>query len=197
MEQLIDNLQKWLRRNKSSDGKGQGEPQKRERHWFTQKHNERSQAPEEKPSPACIFCKNQHWSDACDTYSTLEKRKRFFVENKLCFNCGRPGHSVNKCRSRGCYNCKTKHHTSLYDNSTSKVNDQAELNGYTPAASEEKLLPAIIPVKVQGITLWAYLDTGSGRNFISNEAVKRLKLTPLRYETRWTVQSKHSMDTRC
>ena len=112
------------------------------------------------------------WSDACDTYSTLERRKRFFVENKLCFNCGRPGHSANRRRSRGCYNCKTKHHTSLCDNSASKVNDEAELNGYTPAASEEESLPAIIPVKVQGITLWAYLDMGSGRNFISNEAVK-------------------------
>ena len=31
MGQLIDSLQKWLRRNKSGDGKGQGEPQKRER----------------------------------------------------------------------------------------------------------------------------------------------------------------------
>ena len=150
MGQLIDNLQKWLRRNKSSDGKGQGEPQKRERHWFTQKHNESSQGPKEKPSRACIFCKNQRWSDACDTYSTLEKRKRFFVENKLCFNCGRPGHSANKCRSRECYNCKTKHYTSLCDNSTSKVNDQAELNGYTPAASEEKSLPVITLLRFKG-----------------------------------------------
>ena len=106
------------------------------------------------------------------------------MENKLRFNCSRPGHSANKCRNRGCYNCKTKDHTSVCDNSASKVNDQAELNGYTPAASEEKSLPAIISVKVQGITLWTYLDKGSERNFISNEAVKRLTLTPLRYETR-------------
>jgi hypothetical protein len=75
MEKLIDNLQKWLRRNISNDtGKGQGESQKRERHWFTQKKNEIYQTPREKTSPACIFCKKSHWSNVCDTFITLEKR---------------------------------------------------------------------------------------------------------------------------
>ena len=41
---------------------------------------------------------------------------------------------------------------------------------YNPG-SEDRSLPAIIPLKIQGITLWAYLDTGSGRNFISREAM--------------------------
>lgn len=48
-------------------------------------------------------------------------------------------------------------------------------------------LPAIIPVKIQGLTLWAYLDTGSGRNFISSEVAKKLKLTPNCHETRQMV----------
>ena len=55
------------------------------------------------------------------------------------------------------------------------------LNAYAPSDGEESL-PAIIPVKVQGETLWAYLDTGSGRNFISHEAIQRLKLTLMREE---------------
>ena len=49
------------------------------------------------------------------------------------------------------------------------------LTGYTTYA-EEKTLPAIIPVSIEGEVLWAYLDTGSARNFISSEAVKKLKL---------------------
>ena len=57
------------------------------------------------------------------------------------------------------------------------------LTGYTTYA-EEKVLPAIIPVCVEGEILWAYLDTGSGRNFISREAVKKLKLKPARHESR-------------
>ena len=46
------------------------------------------------------------------------------------------------------------------------------------------MLPAIIPVSIGGQGLWAYLDTGSGRNFISREAVKLVKLKPTRHETR-------------
>ena len=46
------------------------------------------------------------------------------------------------------------------------------------------MLPAIIPVSIGGQVLWAYLDTGSGRNFISREAVKLVKLKPTRHETR-------------
>lgn len=38
-------------------------------------------------------------------------------------------------------------------------------------------------MKIQDLTLWAYLDTGSGRNFISSEAAKKLKLSPKRHET--------------
>ena len=57
------------------------------------------------------------------------------------------------------------------------------LTGYT-TYEEEKVLPAIIPVCVEGEILWAYLDTGSGRNFTSREAVKKLKLKPASQQSR-------------
>ncbi|KAL9976623.1 hypothetical protein ACROYT_G013945 [Oculina patagonica] len=57
------------------------------------------------------------------------------------------------------------------------------MTGYTNY-EEERVLPAIIPVSIEGQVLWAYLDTGSARNFISREAVKMLKLKPTRHETR-------------
>ena len=60
------------------------------------------------------------------------------------------------------------------------------LSVFIPVA-EELALPAIIPVKIQGSTFWAYLDTGSGRNFISSEAANHLKLTPTHHETRQMV----------
>ena len=47
------------------------------------------------------------------------------------------------------------------------------------------MLPAIIPVSIEGQVLSAYL--GSGRNFISREAIKLLKLMPTRHETRAIV----------
>ena len=35
--------------------------------------------------------------------------------------------------------------------------------------------------------MWAYLDIGSGRNFISREAIKKLNLKPKRHESRQFV----------
>ncbi len=57
------------------------------------------------------------------------------------------------------------------------------LNGYS-SSSEEKSLPAIVPLKIKGKTFWAYLDTGSGRNFVSKEVVRQLRLSPRRHESR-------------
>ena len=33
-------------------------------------------------------------------------------------------------------------------------------------------------MNIEDVTLWAYLDTGSGRNFISQDATAKLKLPP-------------------
>ena len=57
--------------------------------------------------------------------------------------------------------------------------------GYTSQADSESL-PPIVPVEIQGETFWVHLDTstGLGRDFISSDAVKKLGLQPIRYETR-------------
>ena len=125
--------------------------------------------------------------EACEVFNSLEKRRQFFHEKKLCYNCGREGHGANYCRSRPCFKCKTKHHTSLCDRaSLNRPSDGTVFTAYNPG-SEDRSLPAIIPLKIQGVILWAYLDTGSGRNFISREAMKKLNLKPKRHESRQFV----------
>ena len=177
MEILISNLQKWLRRNKVEDSSKSG--RKAEGNYYER----------ESRKSHCIFCeRDDHWSDKCKTVVRLEERKKFFAEKKLCFNCGRAGHRGKQCRSRGCLKCNAKHHTSLCDKrEADKENEnKTSLTGFT-TFSEEKSLPAIIPVSINGYTLWAYLDTGSGRNFISREAAKKLKLSPTHHESREIV----------
>ena len=56
------------------------------------------------------------------------------------------------------------------------------VTGCTPSV-EEQTLPATVPVKIQGVIFWVYLDTGSGRSFISSDAIERLNLKPHHYET--------------
>ena len=85
-----------------------------------------------------------------------------------------------ECRSRGCFKCKARHHTSLCDK------QDAVFTGYIPT-TEEKYLPPIIPLEIQGVVFWAYLDSGSGRNFMSRDAVERLQLTPTSHESRHIV----------
>ena len=184
MKKLLAAIQGWLKRNKTDEipGKEHENPRKRERHWYARGGGEQGKG----KSPVCIYCKGTHWGDQCTSYDSIAKRRQFFVENRLCFNCGRAGHRESKCRSRGCYKCKGKHHTSLCDKpqeDKGRESNDPMLNGYSPS-SEEKSLPAIVPLKIKGKTFWAYLDTGSGRNFISKEAVRQLRLSPQRHESR-------------
>ena len=110
--------------------------------------------------PICLFCEKDHWGDTCTEY--------------------------DKCHSRSCYKCKAKHHTSLC-NAPSLTSDVANVvTGCIPSV-EEQTLPAIVPVKIEGIIFWAYLDTGSGRNVISSDPIERLNLKPDHYETHQLV----------
>lgn len=129
----------------------------------------------------CMYCKKDHSAANCTTFKTLETRRKFFHDNPLCYNYGTLGHPANKCRSRGCYKCKGRHHTSICVKEGDLV-----LTAFTPK-SEKQTLPAIIPVQINGTTLWAYLDTGAGRNFISSDAASKLKFNPICHETRQIV----------
>jgi hypothetical protein len=91
MENLIDNIQRWLRRNKLSHDCYKRDS--RERNMYIRRKGDK----DGRRSVQCVFCKLDHWSDKCKSCVTTEQRKRFFVENKLCFNCASPGHRGNEC----------------------------------------------------------------------------------------------------
>lgn len=182
MKSLLKAIQGWLKRNKVEEmpSKEYENSRRREQTWYTQKGGEFQG---KSKGPVCIYCKGEHWGDQCEA---LTKRRQFFIENRLCFNCGRAGHRESKCRSRGCFRCKGKHRTSLCDKPQGQRDGgdrNAMLNGYSPS-SEEKSLPAIVPLKIKGKTFYAYLDTGSGRNFISKTAVRQIRLSPQHHESR-------------
>ena len=185
MKELIENLQKWLKRNKVDDSSTDaGDSRKRERHWYTRGKRDAGREPK---APSCLYCQGDHWGEACGVFDTIEKRRNFFHERRLCYNCGREGHGASYCRSRPCFKCKSRHHTSLCDRHlVNGASDGTVFTAYNPG-SEDRSLPAIIPLKIQGITLWAYSDTSSGRNFISRKAIEKLNLKPTRHESRQFV----------
>lgn len=81
----------------------------------------------------------------------------------MCFNCGRAGHRGNQCRSRACYKCESKRHTSLCDKEKPDKPHIEQVLHDCSTFVEEKSLPAIVPVKVGKETFWAFLDTGFGK----------------------------------
>ena len=172
MKELIENLQKWLKTNKVDDSSTDtGDLRKRERHWYTRGKRDASREPK---APSCLYCQDDHWGQACGVFDTIEKRRNFFHKRRLCYNCGHEGHGASHSRSHPCFRCKSRHHTNLCDRHlVNGLSDGKMFTAYNPG-SEDRSLPAIIPLKIQGITLWAYLDTGLGRNFISRKAIKKL-----------------------
>ena len=162
-----------LRRNKPGETSFANEERhKREKHWY-------SGEAKEKPLRKCIYCELDHWSDKCKKLQTIESRN-FFRENRLCFNCGKKGHKGDKCLKRGCYFCEAKQHSSLCDKE--KDGNGSVLTGFT--SSVEEILPLLLPAQIEGKVIWVFFDTGSGRNFISKDAMRMLTLKPERFMTR-------------
>ena len=176
---LIEEIRKWLNRHKVDPGES-----RKEGSWFALKGGSKQHHSGKTISPVCIFCKMDHWGGDCKTVVTLEARRKHFYDNQLCFNCGKSGHRANKCHSRGCVKCRARHHTSLCDQEP--TTEKPVFNGYT-SPIEGQALPPMIPINIRGTILWAYLDSGSSRNFISREAIQRLKLTPVCHEKREIV----------
>ena len=145
----------------ASESRHNEEPSKKERHLYAGKGSVRRQK-----GPKCVFCKGEHYSASCETVKDINSRRKFFAANKLCYNCGQPGNRASNCHGEVVSNGK--------ENAIH----------LTPS---DTTLPPIFPVSIKEVTLWAYLDTGSGRNFISQDAIAKLKLFPLYHETRHIV----------
>ena len=110
-KELIENLQKWLKRNKVDDSSTDaGDSRKRELHWYTRGKRD---AGRETKAPSSLYCRGDYWREAYGVFDTIEKRRNFFYERRLCYNCGREGHGASHCRSHPCFKCKSRHHTSL------------------------------------------------------------------------------------
>lgn len=70
--------------------------------------------------PPCMFCwETKHQLHACSEFMTksLDERRQYVKEKKLCYGCMKSGHSAKDCRHRhSCDICKGKHPTCLHDN---------------------------------------------------------------------------------
>lgn len=81
-----------------------------------------------KEKPPCMWCKDdQHQLPRCSKFKekSLEERRTFIKDNKLCYGCVKPGHNAKECRHRHtCELCKGRHPTCLHNENYKKSDEK-------------------------------------------------------------------------
>ena len=144
-------------------------------------------------SVKCFCCGESHFIHKCQKLKgqPVSERKRFVLENKLCFACLRKGHYSKDCRNRAtCALCKRRHPTSLHEDrplaDKSPLQQLLQVEESTSSLSccvnegEHGSTSMIIPVWLSSpnteseILVYALLDTQSSHTFVDQEMCEKL-----------------------
>ena len=139
----------------------------------------------------CLACNEHHALSKCATFAnkTLEERKNFIKENRICFGCLIQGHMSRYCRRRStCEVCQKRHPTLLHDYSLAAESDcsttalEETATALAMARSDSTSCTSmIVPVWVSHTSgldetlTYALLDTQSSVSFISEELAEATK----------------------
>ena len=142
-----------------------------------------------------------------ETVSKLQKmsindRRTYVFEKRLCFNCLLPGHRGSSCRSaKRCTRCNSKHHTLLHQNNNpKKPNEEAQVNMVSSHVDHHGIAKIGQPTDVLLMTtvvdvighdqerhrVRVFFDQGSQASFVSTNLVNQVSAQKLRD----TLQSK-------
>ena len=119
-DQLVKELREWLKRNKPPEVTSQpksedrirslpaGRDKIREKSYYTPvgRESDGSKSRDNKQGPKCLFCDQPHVSSNCNDVKELAERRKYFKDNRLCFNCGNKIHQARDCEKQGCAICK-------------------------------------------------------------------------------------------
>ncbi|XP_016369322.1 uncharacterized protein LOC107709383 [Sinocyclocheilus rhinocerous] len=75
-------------------------------------------ATQDKKQIECVCCQQNHFIYKCERFAAmpLEEKKRFVINNKMCFGCLRIGHISKNCRKRAtCNICRQSHPSPLHE----------------------------------------------------------------------------------
>ena len=140
---------------------------------------------------ACAFCEEKHYIMNCTKFKikTLEFRRNFIRENRLCFACLGRNHQARDCKNRRtCDICQGRHPTIMHAYGTSAGDTTATASATTCAVNNyHSHTPTkssmIVPVRISHINqpdreevIFAMLDTQSDSSFVTEETASKLGL---------------------
>jgi len=134
----------------------------------------------------CWVCRESHSIFSCADFKkkSVDDRRKFAAEKKLCFNCLNRGHTAEECRiERVCDidNCGRKHSRFLHPINKPGTNEgeQTQVQCNATGAGTEVMLP-IIPIWIRSaahkewIVTHALLDNASSATFCTENLRKKL-----------------------
>lgn len=145
----------------------------------------------------CSYCSENHSVNQCKGFAqtTVSERIDYAKNNRWCFNCLKPSHTVKECKSIfRCQKCRQRHHTLLHQEeidepttstkvvSASQVNDQVSVLTSIGDHSVVLLSTAIIQIRDSAGNFQSFralIDSGSQAHFITERVAERLGLNRL------------------
>ena len=159
----------------------------------------------------CVYCKNSHYSAACDKVTDVKERKNILRRDRRFFLCLQINLHIKECRNnRSCRKCSGRHHQLLCVPPSQETNETIApivknntSNPEQPIEEKEQATPTSVVhsqtkqnVLLQMARTVAYgndetktvpvrvlFDNCSQRTFIKNELKNKLNLKPIRTET--------------
>ncbi|KAK7909491.1 hypothetical protein WMY93_014175 [Mugilogobius chulae] len=155
-----------------------------------------------KPKFPCTVCKSEdHAITKCPAFAakSVEDKKAFIHENKLCFGCLRKGHVTKDCKRRHtCNTCSRRHPTCLHEdkrqnsveattNSSTSTEKQASQETHKAVShmstQRTSATSSIVPVFVSSVQepqrevlTYAILDTQSDSTFVLDDVLEKLNV---------------------
>ncbi|XP_008430942.1 uncharacterized protein LOC103478718 [Poecilia reticulata] len=155
-----------------------------------------------KPKSTCYVCKSEvHSITGCPTFASksVEDKRTFIHENRLCFGCLRKGNVTKDCKRRHtCNVCRRRHPTCLHEerkerpvetttDSSTSTEEHASQETHRvvshTSTQHASATTSIVPVLVSSlqephkkILTYAMLDTQSDSTFVLEDVIDRLNV---------------------
>ena len=128
----------------------------------------------------CVYCDDtSHVPLECPKISTVDDRRQFLAQHRLCFNCARGSHETPNCYSRSsCRKCKRRHHTYICD----RTGPQQEL-ALTTSEKGDGIFP-VVNLKVSVVECRVLINTGAGSSYILVNRIGLLMIKPVKVEVK-------------